>query len=416
MDHEEATKNPVWKRRTHRHYRSMTTEEAEALHPGLFLSQLSYTKSCQEVDKFSQQLGGGIWTMRNCTMESKPYNPAHFLLVHKMYNDIPDLGILDFLNYPFRSDVLQVALIIRGTKTIGDMITDSVLKATDYRGGKVHDGILRAARWVTEMYQDDLKGLLEASGKKKMKLWLVGHSLGAGTASLAAIEFIECCSAWMDAEALGFGTPALLSPDLSYKYRDAITTVVTDADCVPRMSGTTMVNALHRIAQHDFGDDLLLEYDIFTRVMLSQLSVGQNLATNLVRDLREWITQLLENHLRPTIAKIRDSNLTLYEPELVPPGECLHIYRDGTAWQGTYVNCTFFNELDIAWHAVDDHMIPVSHLKFYGGVSFVTIRPHSLLLLFFTQTGYHASLLEFIRRKKQNVSWIFENDLMQIPV
>ena len=247
MDSEEAVKNPVWKRRVHRHYRSLTTEEAEGFHPGLFLSHLSYTKSCEEVETFSQQLGGGIWAIRNCTMESKPHNPAHFLLVHKMYDDVPDFGPLDFLNFPIRSlsnwDVIQVALVIRGTKSIGDMFTDSVLKPADYRGGKAHDGIRRAAMWITETYKDDLKALLEASGKKKMKLVLIGHSLGAGTASLAAIEFIECCSSWMDAEALGFGTPAVLSPELSYKYRDAITTVVTDADCVPRMSGATLVNA-----------------------------------------------------------------------------------------------------------------------------------------------------------------------------
>lgn len=294
-------------------------------------------------------------------MDSKPHNPANFLLVHKMYDDIPDLGPLDFLNFPMRSlsnwDVLQVALVIRGTKTVGDMLTDSVLKAADYRGGKAHDGIHRAAMWVTESYKDDLKALLEASGKKKIKLWLVGHSLGAGAASLAAIEFIECCSSWIDAEALGFGTPAVLSPELSYKYRDAITTVVTDADCVPRMSGATLVNAWHRIVSHDFGDDLLLEYDLFTRATQSKLPTG--LAAGFFRDLREWITQQIEDNLRPKIAEARKRKSAFREAELVPPGECVHIYRDGTAWQGSYVNCTFFDELDVAWHAVDDHMIPV---------------------------------------------------------
>ena len=51
------------------------------------------------------------------------------------------------------------------------------------------------------------------------------------------------------------GTPAVLSPELSFKYRNAITTVVADADCVPRMSGQTLVNAWHRIISHDHGDD-----------------------------------------------------------------------------------------------------------------------------------------------------------------
>ena len=130
-----------------------------------------------------------------------------------------------------------------------------------------------------------------------------------------------------------------------------------------------------RIVSHDFGDDLLLEYDLFTRVMQSKLLVGQSFAANLVRDLREWITQLIETSLRPAIAKARDSNLAFREPELVPPGECIHIYRDGTAWQGSYVSCTFFDELDIAWHAVEDHLIPVSTAPDSFGASFDTISP-----------------------------------------
>lgn len=364
MDHEEIVKNPVWKRRVHRHYRALTADEAEALYPALFVSYLSYTTSCNEVFKFGQQFGRDEWALRNCTMESQPHNPAHFVAVRKIFEK-PSLGPLEFLNAPIRAlgnfDSLEVALVIRGTKTVGDMLTDAVLKPAEYRGGKAHDGILRAALRVVETYRDDLKALLEASGRKKMKLWLTGHSLGAGTASLAAIEFIECCSDWMDVEAVGFGTPALLSHELSYKYRDSITTVVTDADCVPRMSGTTLVNAWHRITLHDFSEDLLFEFDHLATVLRSQLVIGQNVAEGLLSDLREWIVKTIEETLRPKIAAAKQSMMPEQEPDLIPPGNCIHLYRDGTAWEGAYVNCTFFQALDVAWHAVDDHLIPVSH-------------------------------------------------------
>jgi hypothetical protein len=216
------------------------------------------------VDTYIQQIGKGEWMLRNCTLESKPHSPAHFLAL-KEISENRNMGFFDFVNSfvgkVVSSDALEAVLVIRGTKTIGDILTDAVLKPTDYRGGKAHDGILRAARSVVEVYHNDLKRLLKDSGQKKLKLWLTGHSLGAGTASLVAIEFFECCKDWIEVEAAGFGTPALLSPELSYKYRDIVTTVVTDSDCVPRMSGTTMVNAWLRIESHDFGEDLLFDFD-----------------------------------------------------------------------------------------------------------------------------------------------------------
>lgn len=366
MDHEEAVKNAVWKRRAHRHYRSLTAEEAQDLYPGLFLSQLSYTTSCLEIHKYTQQLGAFEWALRNCTVESKPHEPAHFLGVRKLHTTMPDLGPFNFLNGPIRAmraslDMLHVVLVVRGTKDLGDILTDPVLKAAPYRGGLAHDGIQRAALWLFETYKDDLHRLLKASGRKKMKLWIVGHSLGAGTAALTAIEFLECCSKWVDAEAIGFGSPAVLSPELSAKYRNAITTIITDADCVPRMSGPTLVNAWRRIVTHDHGDDVLMEFDHLMRVMQSNLPTGglQSLAANVVKDLRNFILDKVENGLRPKIAQALQSNMPVRVPELVPPGECIHIYRDGTAWQGTYINCTFFDELDTVWHAVEDHLIPV---------------------------------------------------------
>jgi hypothetical protein len=363
MDYEEEVKNPVWKRRQHRHYRALTTPEAEGLYPGLYLAYLAYTTTCQSVYQHSQQFGGGAWALRNCSMEVKPHNPAHFVLVRKPYETMLDLGPLDFLNHPIRAlsgeDTLEVALVIRGTKTIGDMLTDSVLKPVDYRDGLAHEGILRAAKWLYETYREDLRQLLEDSGRRRLKLWLVGHSLGAGTAALAAIEFLEGCSDWMTAEALGFGTPAVLSHNLSYKYRDVITTVVTDADAVPRMSGATLANAWLRIASHDFGDALLVEYDLLMKAVQSKLVVGQSVMAQVAQDLRTWIEQRCNDTLRPQIASNRNSTPTFRKPALIPPGECVHLYRDGTAWQGNYVNCSFFNEVDVAWHLVDDHMIPV---------------------------------------------------------
>jgi hypothetical protein len=61
----------------------------------------------------------------------------------------------------------------------------------------------------------------------------------------------------LEAHALGFGTPAVLSRNLSESVQQFVTTVVADADCVPRMSGATLASGLLRILQYNWTDDAL---------------------------------------------------------------------------------------------------------------------------------------------------------------
>ena len=70
-----------------------------------------------------------------------------------------------------------------------------------------------------------------------MKLTVLGHSLGAGAAAIACIEFND--NDKIDATCIGFGCPALLDVKQSEKWQDKIMTVISDADCVCRMSGAT---------------------------------------------------------------------------------------------------------------------------------------------------------------------------------
>ena len=42
--------------------------------------------------------------------------------------------------------------------------------------------------------------------------------------------------------------------------------------------------------------------------------------------------------------------------ELFPPGKCIHIYRDGVGFSGTYVPNSFFSEIDVTRRMLDDHV------------------------------------------------------------
>jgi len=53
------------------------------------------------------------------------------------------------------------------------------------------------------------------------------------------------------------------------------------------------------------------------------------------------------------------------QPVLFPPGQCVHFYRDGSGISGSYVPCTFFNEIDIARTMIEDHLISSGYRKIF---------------------------------------------------
>jgi Lipase (class 3) len=78
------------------------------------------------------------------------------------------------------------------------------------------------------------------------------HSLGAGAASIACIEFNENHSESIEAHCIGFGCPALLNSELSERWKKNITTVVNDSDMIPRMSGATVANLVVDLLEFDY--------------------------------------------------------------------------------------------------------------------------------------------------------------------
>ena len=110
--------------------------------------------------------------------------------------------------------------------------------------------MLQGGKYLAEKHTPFLNSLLESSGKSRIKLTLVGHSLGAGIGAIAGLEFMDQPN--FDVEIIGFGSPALLSQDLSEQLKDCMTTVVADDDVVPRLSAATVVNAMLDVMEYDY--------------------------------------------------------------------------------------------------------------------------------------------------------------------
>jgi hypothetical protein len=193
----------------------------------------------------------------------------------------------------------------------------------------------------------------------------------------------------LEAHALGFGTPAVLSRNLSESVQQYVTTVVADADCVPRMSGATLANALLRILQYNWTDDAL---DDLRDAMVAFKDGAPKpfadafMTESMGESFVAWVSSVLNSMTRDV--PVVDPSL-LSDPVLVPPGDCIHLYRDGVDWRGSYMPCRRFDELEAVRTLVDDHLI---------------------------NTGYYVGLLGFVRALKKDLNWQFAHDLLKLPV
>lgn len=404
MLQQESEKDSVWKRRQHRFLTPVTEETATIpMADGLFLSQLAYVDTCDHIREHLQSFHNNSWALLNCTTSGKPAEPAHFLAIRRVSRPLlKPKNILERLTREFlprkndNNNDLEVALVIRGSKELADFLSDGMLEAVDYRGGKAHDGILQSARWLHSAYKGFLKHLLVMTGRSKLKLWLVGHSLGAGTAALACMEFNSQDAAkentnqdsetTIEAYSMGFGTPAVVTKDLSEAARSSITTVINDADCVPRMSGATLINTWRKAGSCDGWIEDSKQDIQQVAVAMKQNLPFPDLTDKLLGGLLEWLDS---NKEKWKVEREQQRGRDPAPQVLVPPGECVHFFRDGIGWQAAYTPCDRFDEIEAVRHLVSDHLI---------------------------DTGYYRGLLGYIRDIKKDVNWKFDPDLMNLPV
>jgi hypothetical protein len=363
---EDARKNPTWKRRQHRFYDQISQELVLELHDALYLSQLSYVDTVEEFKKGLATFRNNTWELVYGTTESLPHLPAHFLCIHKQLAPLQKQYRLPWKTK--QDDAIQVGIVVRGTKHIADAMADGMLEPVEYRDGHAHGGILMSGKALVEKHLPRLKELLKYSGRNKITLYLVGHSLGAGAAAIAAMEFREYD--FIEVKALGFGCPSILSHNLSLATKDYITTVVADADVVPRMSGASMANALMDLLEYDYTNEVIADGEYSLERARKVLKLGHMLPKK--ETMRKWLDDFFDKEVRPRLGKEKRPRL---ENVLVPPGNCIHIFRDGVGYSGTYTPCDFFSSIDLVRTLIDDHLV---------------------------MSGYHRALISLVRDRTQN--------------
>ncbi|KAG9064019.1 hypothetical protein KI688_004133 [Linnemannia hyalina] len=140
-----------------------------------------------------------------------------------------------------------LCIIIRGTFSITDAMTDLVCEYYPYKGGLVHKGIMDNARFVLERSGKDIETALRKFNLKT--IYCIGHSLGAGSASLLCSLLQDHFADYLttpttelptpqnlEVKAYLFAPPPIATPNLAAQWERTQIAFINENDIVGRLS------------------------------------------------------------------------------------------------------------------------------------------------------------------------------------
>lgn len=150
--------------------------------------------------------------MLDALWDAQPFKPAVVMLQSK-------------------SDPSEIWVVVRGTASVSDLITNLSTEPKAILDGYAHGGILQAANFVYKFVKRRCNSTNE--------IHLTGHSLGGAAGALAAVLLNN---AGFPATAIAFGAPSCVfpAPWLSKMLANKVTSIVLDADLVPRLNNATL--------------------------------------------------------------------------------------------------------------------------------------------------------------------------------
>ncbi|GMH30828.1 hypothetical protein Nepgr_032671 [Nepenthes gracilis] len=249
-----------------------------------------------------------------------------------------------------------VILGIRGTHTVYDLITDIVSSSEDevtFEGYSTHFGTAEAARWFLIHEMGTIKRCLDEH--KGFRLRLVGHSLGAATASLLAIMLRKKSHKDLGfnpdiVHAVGYATASCVSKELAESCSDYVTTVVMQDDIIPRLSMASLARLRNEVVQTDWTSVLekedwksLLELVTNAKQVVSSVQdIARKVADYAKLKSRTSSSEVpltkeslagpdVASTSKPTVFVKKDESVASMHEELFVPGTVYYLKRNQTS-------------------------------------------------------------------------------------
>jgi hypothetical protein len=232
----------------------------------------------------------------------------------------------------------QVILAIKGTNTLGDVLTDILGRAiphtisstgttgtttTTTKEIRCHEGMYTAAQMMLNDTLHLLQHWVEPAG---YSLIVCGHSLGAAVSCLLGI-LIQQQLPTLKLHVYAYATPACLSYEASVQSQDFITSVVNNNDIVPRLSllNLRLLNRLFvlidtKLTERGLSPD---DFTSATKYLKDLLTVNNDLLLQ-----PEEIMAFFQHHLVDQAEhQVGQVNEKLLDIELFVPGRVVSIWN-----------------------------------------------------------------------------------------
>ncbi|KAG0231349.1 hypothetical protein BGW41_002215 [Actinomortierella wolfii] len=230
----------------------------------------------------------------------------------------------------------SIVLAIRGTMSAFDTLTDLVCEYQQWKGGLVHGGMKTSAEWFMTNLVPQIVAYV--AKHKVSALNIVGHSLGAGTASVLTMMLLDHLH---ELKALttkdfkischAYAPACCVSKDLADRYRDHIRCYVFEDDIVSRLSygsmmdvKTMLVGAVEAAAHMGLTKVFLTGTDEDWEPTLKAVeAVRQEIKNSLVQHPKLYIAgsvfQLWRHEEDPERVEMKPASNRLCEEILVKP-------------------------------------------------------------------------------------------------
>ena len=143
----------------------------------------------------------------------------------------------------------EVLLVVRGTYSPEDVFTDLFASGVSFgSSGSAHMGMAKAANYLKKKFG----ALFTQWGKDGHQVTVVGHSLGAGVASLLSLSLQDDGMDNSNLQCFAYEPPACVDISLSRKCESTVLSVVNRDDIVPRMAAIPFINLLKNVSMFDW--------------------------------------------------------------------------------------------------------------------------------------------------------------------